>query len=123
LAPYQNSTVIYPPVLLTDNVTLVDLSNKKNIILSVGRFFVGAHSKKQFELVKFFLKNQDELSDYELHLVGGLSDNEEDQQYVRSIKSLINEREDRVFLHVNASYVNLKDLYEKSKFFGMPLDF
>ena len=52
----KRSMVIYPPCF--DSADLkgrYDEKQKKNIILSVGRFFVDWHNKRQLEMIQFFM--------------------------------------------------------------------
>jgi GT2 family glycosyltransferase/glycosyltransferase involved in cell wall biosynthesis len=59
--------VVYPPVSMIGG----DASRKKNIILSVGRFFTGGHSKRQDLLIEAFRNlRQEVVGEVELHLAG-----------------------------------------------------
>lgn len=89
---------------------------KKNIILSVGRFFVSGHNKKQWEMAALFVENQDRFEDYEYHLAGAVSSSPEDLEYVNKIKKLA-EQSSRVILHENCSLDELQELYTKAKIF------
>ncbi len=114
----SNHTVIYPPVF-TEKDSLDGRYNeakKKNIIISVGRFFVAGHNKKQLEMVRFFVNNQSKLSEVEYHLVGQCSKNEVDIAYLNEIKELA-KKVNNVFIHVNSSYSELVELYEQAKIF------
>jgi glycosyltransferase involved in cell wall biosynthesis len=109
--------LVYPPVF-----AFADVSNrcsetaKENIILSVGRFFMGQHAKKQDVLVDFFIKHYDQFAGYELHLAGGLSHNiKEDVNYVESIRKRINGHP--IFLHIDCSTEKLHELYRHAKIF------
>lgn len=113
----EKNKIIYPPVFWKKEIAgRYDENKKKNIIISVGRFFVSSHSKKQLELVKFFVNNQDVLSSYEYHLVGAVSNAKQDIEYVNQIKELAN-TVDNVFIHENCPYNELIDLYTKAKIF------
>lgn len=113
----RKNKIIYPPVFSEKEITgRYDESRKKNIIVSVGRFFVGSHSKKQLELVQFFVHNVDAFKDYEYHVVGAVSQKKEDQEYLSKIKELAG-KVGNVFIHENCQYEFLIDLYEQAKIF------
>jgi GT2 family glycosyltransferase/glycosyltransferase involved in cell wall biosynthesis len=112
----QNHEIIYPPVFSKQNISsLYDETKKENIILSVGRFFTAGHNKKQLEMVKSFIENKEKMRNYELHLVGGLSDNLPDIQYVETIKSLIEDFP--IFIHIDIKTEAVASLFEKAKIF------
>jgi glycosyltransferase involved in cell wall biosynthesis len=106
---------IYPPVFSENEMIKVDLSEKKNVILSVGRFFVGAHNKKQDILVDFYIANHTMFEGWELHLVGAVSNNPNDLDYVNSIKNKI--KDYPIYLHINIPLVEVNELYTKAKLF------
>jgi hypothetical protein len=73
--------VLYPPIKLPPYTA----TPKKDIILSVGRFFVGYHNKKQLELIRAFkqlYRESDALEGWEFHLVGGTDDNVPNRAYM-----------------------------------------
>jgi len=108
---YDNeATVLYPPI---DTKAFVP-SAKENILLSVGRFF---HSKKQLEMVKAFksLYADRELNGWEYHLVGGLASNSAVQKYFKDCKE--EAKGYPIYLHANAPFEVLKELYGKSRIF------
>jgi glycosyltransferase involved in cell wall biosynthesis len=106
--------ILYPPV----DTHSFKPGNKRNIILNVGRFFVGGHSKRQDILAKAFKELIDsgglDIS-WELHLVGGVSFGSENTEFMNKIKSVA--RDYPVVLHFNASFDDLKDLYSKAKIY------
>ncbi|MEW6364186.1 MAG: glycosyltransferase [Acidobacteriota bacterium] len=110
----RDSVVVYPPGLsergMQDNY---EENRKENRILGVGRFFVGAHNKKQLEMVRLYLSSRGKLKEYELHLVGALAGNKRDIAYVDKIKAMV--KDEKVFLHVNAPFGLLTDMYRKAK--------
>jgi glycosyltransferase involved in cell wall biosynthesis len=64
------SELLYPPVQVGQFAPLP----KRNQIISVGRFFVAGHGKKQLEMIALFRRLCDEgLEGWEYHLVGGTS--------------------------------------------------
>lgn len=113
-----NSSIVYPPVFTEkDNLTGRYVETmKENIIISVGRFFVAGHNKKQLEMVKFFVQNQDKLSAFQYHLVGQCSERQEDINYLNQIKEIASTVKN-VFIHTNSPYSDLIELYKRAKVF------
>lgn len=105
---------IEPPVMVEKNY--YNEENKKNIILNVGRFFVAGHNKKQIEMLREFLKYENQLWDYELHFVGSVSSNSEDREYLRQIANLA-KKSSNVFVHVNMNSDDLKKMYSVAKIY------
>ena len=106
--------VLYPPI---DTEQFFPLT-KKNIILSVGRFFVGGHCKKQLEMIKIFkqlYEENDLLKGWEYHLIGGADDNIESQNYLKNCKEMAQNYP--IYLHINLPFKVLKELYGKAKIF------
>lgn len=113
----NNYRVVYPPVFSEKDIDgRYDESRKKNIIMSVGRFFVSTHSKKQLEMVRFFVKNNDKFRDYEYHLCGVVSDDPEDKKYLEKVKAEAS-KVDNVFIHLGLPHDELMDLYSQAKIF------
>ena len=113
----DKQVVIYPPVFaLKDIEGKYKEEEKKNIIISVGRFFVASHSKRQLDLVKFFVNHQEVFANYEYHLVGAVSSSEQDIEYLNEIKKVA-ATVDNVFVHENYPYNKLMDLYSHAKIF------
>lgn len=112
---YKNKIeILYPPI---DTEQFSPLS-KQNIILSVGRFFIGGHCKKQFEMIVFFkqlYKENKILEDWEYHLVGGLIENIKDKEYLEKCKE--EARNYPVYFHINVAFQDLKELYGMAKIF------
>lgn len=113
--PANKSDIIYPPVYSCKD-SAPGKREKKNIIISVGRFFVSGHNKKQKEMLQCFLQNESNLENCEYHLVGSVSDNSEDQQYLKEIQEL-SFSSTKVFFHINCEIEELKHLYSVSKIF------
>ncbi|MCR5316881.1 MAG: glycosyltransferase [Treponema sp.] len=113
----KNSTVIYPPVFNTADLEgRYDEVKKKNIILSVGRFFVEGHNKKQLEMVNFFVNNKDKFPGYEYHLVGNVQNVPGDLAYLDEIRKVASESKN-IFIHENCPYEELLKLYKTAKIF------
>ncbi len=113
----DKQAIIYPPVFEEKElVGKYQEDKKENIIMSVGRFFVGSHSKKQLDLVKFFVNHQDVFKDYEYHLAGAVATYQEDVDYLNEIKALA-ATVNNVFIHENCPFKELMELYGKAKIF------
>ena len=113
----SKNCVIYPPVFSEDEIEgRYDESKKENIIVSVGRFFVGGHCKKQVDMVKFFINHPEQFKSYEYHLVGACSNDPRDRAYLNKLKRLANSV-DNVFIHENYPFSKLIDLYSRAKIF------
>jgi glycosyltransferase involved in cell wall biosynthesis len=109
----KEATVLYPPI---DTQSFVS-SMKENIILSVGRFFAGGHCKKQLEMINAFkqLCTEQELTDWEYYLVGGLGDNPEGHKYLEECKK--EAKGYPVLFHINAPFEVVRELYGRAKIF------
>lgn len=110
----KESNVLYPPI----DTHLFLPKKKKNIILSVGRFFVGGHSKRQDILVEAFKKMIDTgIVDktWELHLVGGVSGGKQHTDYVALIEEAA--KGYPIKFHFHASFEVLKKLYGEASIY------
>ena len=111
------SHLVYPPVFSNNEIEgRYQEERKKNIIISVGRFFFASHCKKQLDLVKFFVSHKQVFADYQYHLVGALSNHPDDLNYFKKIKEVA-DSVDNVFLHENCEYDKLMTLYGEAKIF------
>lgn len=110
---HRDSDLLFPPV----HTSAVPVGDKRDQILSVGRFFGQGrgHSKKQLEMVQAFVAAQDhgELQGWEYHLVGGCSD--EDLPYLEQVRAAGTGH--AVHLHSNAPRALVSDLFATSKLF------
>ena len=98
--------VFYPPVPRIQG----DAGCKKNIILTVGRFFVGGHSKRQDLLIAAFrnlIKKFD--GDVEFHLAGSSIPEPPHMAFIDDLKQLA--RGLPVMFHVNPTTRALGELY------------
>ena len=112
----EKSLIIYPPVFSLESIQgRYDEGEKRNFILSVGRFQAIGHNKKQDKMVDFFINNFDSLNGYEYHIVGGVPLDRATQKYLESIKSRI--KGYPIYLHLNCPYNELTILYHCSKIF------
>ncbi|MGD9129828.1 MAG: glycosyltransferase [Candidatus Woesebacteria bacterium] len=107
------STVLYPPV----NVQMFKAAkHKKNIIINVGRFFVGGHCKKQLDMARVFKRLVDEgVTNWELHFVGGVAEGKIHQQYLNSVKQ--ESAGYPVFFHIDSPLKELRKLLSLAKIY------
>ncbi|MCD1654647.1 glycosyltransferase [Treponema zuelzerae] len=110
------SQCIYPPVFTEHEIFSRIKKPKKNIILSVGRFFFGAHSKRQDIMIDFWNNNHNEFIGWELHLVGNRQINKEDKKYIEDI-ILKASKGCNIFLHFDMPIGDLHKLYESAKIY------
>jgi glycosyltransferase involved in cell wall biosynthesis len=103
--------IVYPPV-----DTRFQPGDKRNSILSVGRFTATGHSKKQLEMIDAFneLRNAG-FRDCEYFSVGGVSDAPADQEYFQSASHRALDCRAQAVANIDRS--RLKQLYEQSKIF------
>lgn len=109
-----DSEILYPPIDVDEFLP----GKKENIILSVGRFFVHSHNKKQLEMIQIFKELYDknpEAKKYEYHLCGSVHHDELSAEYLKRCE------EEAVgypiFIHENIAFSDLKDIYSKAKIF------
>ncbi|HEX5213180.1 MAG TPA: glycosyltransferase [Pseudolabrys sp.] len=98
--------VMYPPVPHVQG----DASRKKNIILTVGRFFVGGHSKRQDLMIAAFrsvIKNFD--GDVEFHLAGSSMPEPLHMAFIDDLKQMAHRLP--VKFHINPTTRALAELY------------
>jgi glycosyltransferase involved in cell wall biosynthesis len=110
------SQILFPPI---DTDIFKSSDDKKNYILSVGRFFVGSHNKKHLEMIQMFKKMYDEnsskLKGWEYHLCGGTQKERIHRIYLEMVKK---EAEGYpIFIHEDIDLPSLIKLYSKSKMF------
>ena len=102
--------VIYPPV-----DTRLEVGAKENVILSVGRFTVTGHSKKQLEMMTSFSELEKELTGWEYYSIGGVSGVLEDAEYFNSVASVA--KNCRAHVVGNLEPRRLSELYGRAKLF------
>lgn len=107
------SVVLYPAV----DAATIPRHAKAPIILSVGRFFAGAHNKKHLPMIAAFRALCDAgLSGWEYHLVGGCDrDQPEQRAYLAEVEAAAQGYP--VMIHVNAPLAELHDLYGRAQIF------
>jgi O-antigen biosynthesis protein len=115
--PLRPVDIVHPPVDLTElERDCSIIPPKENVILNVGRFFTGAHCKRQDIMIQAFrniLKNSNVKA--ELHLVGSLHPEAEHRDYFLRLKELAQGLP--VFFHLNASAEFLQSLYERTSIY------
>ncbi len=107
------SIEILPPAV---NIkTFSPLTRKKNIILSVGRFFIGDHNKNHLILIQAFknLLERNNIHGWELHLAGYLHQDENSKQNYKKMEAYAKGLP--IFFHPNISSEDLIKLYNNSK--------
>ncbi len=111
---WSNKIHILPPFIdpLTFKTTQKE---KKNMILSVGRFFSHLHSKKHDVLIKVFQNYfKDYFKNWRLVIIGGTSD-QDSQKYLQYLKSLVNQAP--IEIYDNLSYARLTEYYRLAKIY------
>jgi glycosyltransferase involved in cell wall biosynthesis len=107
----RDSLVVNPPIDIPASEP--DWSAKRNIIVSVGRFFSGGHSKRHDVLVQVFKGLHDSGHRWELHLVGSAHrDRAVDVEYLERVQAMA--RGYPIHIHADASRQELEDLYRRS---------
>ena len=105
----RDSAISYPEV----EVALFQPLKKKQQIISVGRFFRGAHNKKHLVMVEAFKEMVDNgLTDWSLHLAGGVANEKLHLDYVEIIRAAAAGYP--IELHVNTPFEQLQTLYGES---------
>ena len=105
--------IIYPPI----DIKRFKQKNKKNIVLAVGRFFVGDHNKQHNILIETFkdLYTSEVLKDWQLHIAGYLSNDSESKIYFNTLKEVSENYP--IFMHKNISDKKLTELYNSARIF------
>ncbi len=109
------SELLYPPV----DTNGLKAGEKENIIMSVGRFFIHSHNKKQLEMIKVFKElydeNKETMGSYTYHLCGSVADDEDSRKYLETCKK---EAEGYpIEIHADIAIEELRDWYSKAKIF------
>lgn len=110
------ATVVYPFINNSYYIQTGQISNKDEIILSVGRFFPHLHSKKHKEIIETFKKYKQKSSNnlFKLYLVGGV--NASDRSYFDEIKGLASKNKD-IIVEANISESDLELLYKRARYY------
>ncbi len=111
------ASVIYPYLSSKFINTEIPLLKKKEIILSVGRFFSHLHSKQQIEIVEAFKKLKEKspaFRNFKLVLAGGFK--KEDLPYLDKLRQIA-KNDPSIILKPNISFTELFKLYQEASFF------
>ena len=104
--------VLYPPCDVEGFVP----GTKQKRILSVGRYFVGWHNKKQLEMVVIFKKMVDAgLTGWEYHQVGSTLPERLDQEYLSKVRD--EARGYPIFIHTDVRFEEMKAHYAQSSLY------
>jgi O-antigen biosynthesis protein len=98
--------IIAPPVNLVDRAT----TRNRNIILGVGRIFIGGHTKRHDVMIEAFrtMVNQGH-NEMELHIAGALHPEQQHREYFLQLQEMA--RGLPVIFHLNPSRQELDELY------------
>lgn len=108
------SSLILPPAIDTEEFEC-DSTKKKNIILSVGRFFSHLHNKRHDFLVDVFTRNyKGVFNGWRLIIAGGLTDRE-GEKIVDNLKK--QSQDYPVEILVNIPFKKMKSLYQEAKIY------
>ena len=111
--PRAYGTVVYP----ASSDTFSALPEKKNYILSVGRFFQHLHAKKQEILIKAFIfacEKYPQFKKYTLILVG--TSQYEDEHYLAYLRSIAYPYPN-IRIETNCTHQQLQKLYSEARFY------
>lgn len=107
------SAVLYPPV--SNDVGKIH-AHKKKWICSLGRFFTLGHGKRQEVLIDAFRKLYDQgLTDWELHLMGGVGDEPSTHRFMDILKAKA--KGYPVIFHLNVPKVEVMEVLSTSRIY------
>jgi GT2 family glycosyltransferase/glycosyltransferase involved in cell wall biosynthesis len=118
--PPRPVDVLYPPVpFIGSPGNDPGRRKQRNMILSVGRFFVGGHSKRQDLLIAAFRAVVETLPKGEdrpeMHLAGSSMPTAEDIDYLATLRRLATGLP--VFFHINVAPGDLIGLYQRAEIY------
>jgi glycosyltransferase involved in cell wall biosynthesis len=107
---HRDAAVLNPPIDIPENDP--DWSLKANRIISVGRFFLGGHSKRQDTMIAAFKELcQAGLEGWELHMAGSVHrEHPESARWYKGIEESV--RGFPIVLHPDATYEEVAELYK-----------
>ncbi|MDO8610354.1 MAG: glycosyltransferase [bacterium] len=112
----KKAKLLYPPVEMLFEKHDLKKIKKEKMICSVGRFFTLGHGKKQEVMIEAFKKIYDSgHTDWQLHLVGGLSNEPSSIELAKKLK--YDAFGYPIFFHFNASRQKVEDIYLKSRIY------
>jgi glycosyltransferase involved in cell wall biosynthesis len=107
--PEKPIGIISPPVNLLDHAGAV----KDNIIVAVGRIFIGDHCKRHDFMIEVFRSMLEKgRQDIELHIAGALHPEPVHRDYLLKLQEMA--RGLPVFFHLNVSREDLEALYRRA---------
>ena len=110
----RDAELVFPPIDVP--AAEPDYGAKEPIILSVGRFFVGGHSKRHDVMVDAFRRLCDQgLTDWELHLAGAVHRDGPNGDYFKRVQQAA--KGYPVHIHPDAGYDEVQDLYRRSSIY------
>ena len=110
----KTQSTVLPPVVDTEIFSYRE-EKKENLILSVGRFFLGdMHEKRQDFLIDFFSNNRRSLAGWRLVLAGNVSE-ESSQKYLEKLRAKIIDLP--VSIYANLNFNDLLSFYQKAKIY------
>lgn len=108
---YRDADVVNPPIDIP--AAEPDLEAKRNLILSVGRYFAGGHNKKHDVMVRAFREMVDAgLTGWELHLAGSVHHDAASTEYLQRVRELAAGYP--VHIHEDVPYDDLQALYARA---------
>jgi len=107
----REALVVNPPIDIP--VADIDWKRKERMILSVGRFFVGGHSKRQDLLVDTFIGMcRAGLSGWELHLAGSVHRDAQHAGFFDQLRAAAGGYP--IHLHADAGFREVQELYSRA---------
>jgi len=111
---HRDSDLVFPPIDIP--VAEPDFDLKDRVILSVGRFFSGGHSKRHDVLIQAFRQMCDAgLGGWELHLAGSVHRDEDSLRYFERVQDLAHGYP--VHIHEEPAYEDLQHLYRRASIY------
>lgn len=110
----RDAAVVNPPIDIPAEAP--DWGAKEPIVLSVGRFFAGGHSKRHDVMARAFRRLVDDgRTGWELHLVGSLHRNPNDQAYFAEVRRLA--RGYPIHISTDLARADLHALYRRASIY------
>jgi glycosyltransferase involved in cell wall biosynthesis len=111
----RDSAVVNPPIDVPDQEP--DWNAKEKLIVSVGRFFTGGHSKRHDVMIRAFRQLCDDGHEgWELHLAGSVHrERDVDREYFERVQELA--RGYPVHIHTDVPREKVEDLYRRASIY------
>lgn len=110
----RDAQVVHPPIDVPEAEP--DWAGKERMVVSVGRFFAGGHTKRQEAMVDAFRALCDTgLEGWRLHLAGGVHRDAAHRGYFESVAARAEGYP--VVLHPDAPYQTVQDLYRRGSIY------